>query len=104
VPLSRETIEVFQDAIRRLHGSESTYVESVLVHEEFQGETVWSGIVHVFDLKNHPKAERCYAWAELVDEWSGKQRFHAVLHQEPVDSPTAAVRAAIVHKAREQTE
>ena len=55
-------IESIQDAIRRLHGCESRHVESVPVHEEFRGQTVWDGIVEVFDLIGHPKAKQCYAW------------------------------------------
>lgn len=89
-------------AIQRLHGCESRFVEAVPVHETFKGETVWSGIVHVFDLEGHPTAARAYAWAELVDDVSGRQRFHAVLRQGPVDSPRAAVQAAIIKEAREE--
>jgi hypothetical protein len=62
--VGRDAIKALQEAIRRLHGCEATFVEAVPVHEEFQGQTVWSGIVHVFDLKDHPSADRAYAWAE----------------------------------------
>jgi hypothetical protein len=94
--LSNGTEAALRDAIRRLHGCESSYVESVPVHEEFQGQTVWDGIVHVFDLEGHPTATRVYAWAEPADRRGRRQRFIAVLHQEPVDSPLVAVRAFVV--------
>ena len=50
-----------QDAIRHMHGCESTYVESVPVTETFQGKTVWEGEVQVFDLDRAPegKARLC---------------------------------------------
>ena len=51
-------IEELRDVIRRLHGVESSHVESVPVKETFQGKTVWEGIVEVFELKDHPKAEK----------------------------------------------
>jgi hypothetical protein len=35
----------------------------VPVKETFKGSTVWEGIVHVFDLEDHPKATRAYAWS-----------------------------------------
>jgi hypothetical protein len=89
-----------QEAIRRLHGCESRYVEAVPVSETFEGQPVWTGIVHVFDLIDCPEADRAYAWAELLDEVTGRQRFVAVLHKAPVDSPVSAVRASIVRDYR----
>jgi hypothetical protein len=100
VSLSKATIRTFREAIQRLHGCESTYVESVPVHETFEGQTVWDGIVHVFSLQGHSTATRAYAWAELLNDVTGKQRFVAVLHQGPVYSPNAAVQASIVHGHR----
>lgn len=43
-------LEELHDAIKHLHGVESTHVESVPVKETFRGETVWEGIVEVFEL------------------------------------------------------
>lgn len=91
-------IESLQQAIRDLHGCESTWVKTVHVKETFQEQTVWEGTVEVFDLRGHPTATRCYAWSHAV-EGSEKRRFVAVLHQGVVDSPQAAVRAAIVQES-----
>lgn len=98
-------IEELHDVIRRLHGVESTHVESVPIKETFQGKTVWDGIVEVFDLKNHPKAQRLYAWAYETDN-PKRPRHVTVLHMGPVTSPLAAVQAAIVqeYRANESTE
>lgn len=93
------SIEALKEAIRNLHGCDATWLESVPVREEFEGQTVWEGTVQVFDLHGHPEATRCYAWSHTVDE-ADKRRFVAVLHQGPVDSPQAAVRAAIVQELR----
>jgi hypothetical protein len=87
--------EALEKAILDLHGCKSIWVESVPVKEVFEGETVWEGVAQVFDLIDHPKAERCYAWSHEL-EGSKKRRFFAVLHQGKVDSPEKAVRAAIV--------
>jgi len=86
-------IEELQDIIRKTHGCESRYVESVPVKETFRGQTVWEGIVEVFDLVEHPEASRCYAWGHHADKQS---RYVAVLKLPPVDSPLAAVRASVV--------
>ena len=76
-------------AIRATHGAIATFVEPVAVWEKFEGQTVWESEVLVFDLQDYPTAPKCYAWS--VDG-----RVTAVLHEGPVDSPKAAVRAAIV--------
>ena len=69
------------------------------VHEKHEGETVWNGVVHVFDLRGSPSgATRAYAWSYERDD--GKRRFFAVLHLEPIKGPVDAVRAAIVAEMR----
>ena len=88
-------------AILDLHGCDSTWVESVPVTETFQRQTVGDGTVEVFDLIDHPTATRCYAWSHAVDG-SEKRRYVAVLHQGPVDSPEAAVRAAIASEVKQK--
>jgi hypothetical protein len=69
-------------AILDLHGCKSTWIESVPVREEFESETVWDGVVEVFDLENHPTANRAYAWSHRIGH-SRKRCFFAVLHQGP---------------------
>jgi hypothetical protein len=80
-----------------MHGGSAQLAQSVPVRETFEGKTVWEGVVHVFDLTGHPTATRAYAWSWPI-EGSTKRRFFAVLHQPPVDSPQAAVKASIVAK------
>lgn len=70
-----------------------------LPKETFEGKLVWEGVVHLFDLKGNPKATRAYAWSSLI-EGSSKRRFFAVLHTNKINSPVAAVRAAIVAEHR----
>lgn len=86
-------------AILDLHGCKSKWVESIPVKETFEGKTVWEGTVEVFDIEGHPTAKRCYAWSHEIDDLK-KRKFYAVLHQGPVNSPQAAVRAAIVHEVK----
>jgi hypothetical protein len=99
-------IAELRGVIRKLHGVESTHVESVPVKETFRGETVWEGIVEVFELHGHPKASRAYAWAHPTDGPESPKRHVTVLHIGPVTSAVEAVRAAIVQEFRslEQTE
>ena len=92
---SEVSIEALQKAILDLHGFKATWIESVPVKEAFKGETVLEGVVQVFDLIDHPKATRCYAWSHEL-EGSKKRRFFAVLHQGAIDSPEKAVKASIV--------
>src|SRR5690606_33341653 len=85
-------IPALQDAIRHLHGLESTWLESVPVHEKHEGKTVWAGNVQVFEV-DHPATNRCYAWSHESGP-GGRRRFHAVLGVAPVDSAEMAVRTA----------
>jgi len=91
-------IAALQDAIRHMHGVESTWIESVEVDETFEGAQVWKGEVQVFELEGHPKSTRCYAWSEA--SIGVKRRFFAALHIPPVDNAVAAVRASIVADAK----
>ena len=96
--MTEVSVEALKEAIRSLHGCDSTWVESVPVTETFQGQTAWEGTVQVFELHGHPTAKRCYAWSHAIK--GKKRRFVAVLHQGPVDSPEKAVRAAIVRETK----
>jgi hypothetical protein len=91
-------LEELRGVIRHLHGVESMHVESIPVKETFQGQTVWEGIVEVFELHGHPKAPRVYAWAHDAD--GPKKRHVTVLHVAPITSAVEAVRAAIVQEFR----
>ncbi len=86
-------------AVENQHGCTATLVQSVPVKEAFEGEAVWDGVVHVFQIHGHPKANKANAWSSPI-EGSDKRRFFAVLHLPPVTSPTEAVRAAIVAEHR----
>jgi hypothetical protein len=92
-------IEELREAIRYIHGVETTHVSSVPVKETFQGKTVWEGIVEVFDLHNHPTASIVYAWTRQTES-PDRPRHVTVLHVDPVTSPELAVRVAIVQEFR----
>jgi hypothetical protein len=100
--LAQEEISL-RTAIERHHGGIAAFVQSVPVTETHDGQMVWQGVVHVFDLSSHPKATRAYAWSSPI-EGSDKRRVFAVLHMGAIKSPTDAVRAAIVaeHRAKDK--
>jgi hypothetical protein len=93
-------IEELRDVIRRLHGVEATHIESVPVKETFKGQTVWEGVVEVFDLIGHPEAHRVYAWANDTDDPERPRHHVTVLHLHPIKSAQDAVKAAIVQEFR----
>lgn len=68
--------------------------------EEFGGQTIWDGIVEVFELHGHPKASKVYAWAHDTDDPDNPRRHVTVLHIPPVTSAVLAVKAAIVEEFR----
>lgn len=87
-----------QRAIHDLHGLDSEHVESVPVHETFQGETMWQGTVEVFRVRGHPKATHAYAWTHDLDD--GRINHVAVLGVPPINSAVDAVRAVAVSEGR----
>jgi hypothetical protein len=93
------TTNELKQAVERMHNCRATLVEVVPISETFQGQPVWQGIVHVFELTGHPTSTRCYAWSSPV-EGSDKRRFFAVLHIPPITSAQDAVKAAIVQEYR----
>jgi hypothetical protein len=91
------------DALRSVvesnHGGKATFVQGVPVHEMSGGQTLWDGVVHVFDLKGSDSgAFRAYAWPCNRD--AEKQEFFTILHSPRIFSPVLAVRAAIVKSGR----
>jgi hypothetical protein len=94
-------IEELKDVIRKLHGAESTHVETVSVIETFQGQTVWEGEVEVFDLVDHPTASRIYAWSHDTDDPDVPRRTVTVLHLPPTITPRRAVQVSIASDVRE---
>jgi hypothetical protein len=95
-------LQELQDVIHKLHGARATHRESVSVKEMYKGQTVWDGVVEVFDLNGHPNANRIYAWSHHTEDPANPNRYVTVLHIPPVISPPTAVQAAIVQESRER--
>jgi len=90
-----------QRTVEHQHHCKARLVQSVPVKETHGADTVWEGVVHVFDIYGNDKATAAYAWSSPL-EGTTKRRFFAVLHQGPVKSPLDAVRAAIVAEQRQK--
>lgn len=97
----KQYIERLQMVINHLHNCASRWVESVPVHEVFNGQTVWQGTVEVFDLTGHPKAKRAYGWHHLSGPADQDERFVTVLEIPPVTSPQTAVQVAAAKEIRQ---
>ena len=94
-------VQEIQGVILALHGCEAEHVDSVHVHEVFEGKTAWDGMVEVFNVTGHPKAKRAYGWQYS----QGDRTFSvAVLEIPPVNSAESAVSTVIAAKARQQKE
>jgi hypothetical protein len=91
-------IDELKTIIHRLHGAKATHRESVPVKEVFQGQTVWDGVVEVFTLHDHPKANTAYAWIHDTGNPNKPEKHVTVLHVPPVVSPLTAVQAFIMQE------
>jgi hypothetical protein len=95
-------IERLKKTVRDLHGSDSTHLLSVPVHEAFQGKVVWDGDVEVFLLSDHPHAKQAYAWSYRND--AGELRNVAILGAPPIKTAVDAVRAFLVAESQKRKE
>jgi len=77
-----------RSVIEQLHKCSATHVRTASIYELLAGQIPWRGQVEVFELDDHPKAKRCYAWYE--DE--SCERFMTALEISPINSPQTAVR------------
>jgi hypothetical protein len=91
-------IEELREVIHTLHGATATHHASVPVKEVFRGETVWDGVVEVFHLEGHPKANTAYAWLHDTGDPTNPIKHVTVLHVPPVVSPLTAVQAFILQE------
>ena len=96
MPESLNYIRALQAAIRSAEGCDSKHVESVPIRDTYRGKTAWEGVVEVFDLVNHPKAKRCYAWGHATIATGKEIRLVIVLGVRPVDSPYKAVQVSLL--------
>ena len=78
-------------AIEAEHGGKATHHHAVPVNEKERGQSIWHGIVHVFDLADNPKAKRAYAWVTPGED----KKIVTMLHDGAVKGPIEAVRAAL---------
>ena len=89
--MSEVDADQLRSVVETQHGCPAQLVEAVAVTESFEGEPMWEGVVHVFDIQGHRVADRCYAWSSAV-EGSDRRRFYAVLGVPPISSAADAVR------------
>src|ERR1019366_8273067 len=94
----RNHINELRETIYRLHGAKAKHAKSVPVKEVFKGQTVWDGVVEVFDLTGHPKTDKVYAWGHDTDAPVNPKRRVTVLHLPPVGSPKTPGRAETVQE------
>ena len=85
-----EPFEHLRDAIRANHGMSAKHIFATYVREGPRSETVWRGIVDVFEIE-HPAAERCYAWKYETDD--GRYLVATVLGIRPIKTAKEAVRS-----------
>jgi hypothetical protein len=63
----------------------------------FGAKVIWHGVVTVFEIQGHPRANRCFAWG-FNDE--ADNEFVTVLEMPPIFSARDAVRAEIISEVR----
>jgi hypothetical protein len=47
--------------IEMQHGGTAAFAQSAPIAETFDSQTVWEGVVNIFEVTEHPETIRCYA-------------------------------------------
>jgi len=85
-----------QEFIQKMHGVQAMHIDSVRTTQVLENNTVWDGMIEVFEVRGHPKAPIVYAWGQNTNQPGKPKMYFAVLHLNSVDSPEAAVKAALI--------
>jgi len=90
-----ERIDNLNNLIERQEKCRAKHIESVVIHERFEGMRVWDGVVETFQLEGNSRAKRAYAWVTPASQ--GKEpEYKIVLGVPPLNSAQEAVRAAVL--------
>ena len=92
-----QRIEQMRQAVEKACECTARHASSTAVIEGFEDQTVWDGVVETFDLEDHAKAKKCYAFHFVED---GGRVIKMALGVPPVDSPQSAVKVAIASKGK----
>jgi hypothetical protein len=91
----QETKDDYLDCLKahigREHNCPAYYLRTETLHEQIDGNTVWTGEVEVFGLIGHPQAKRCFAWGHAADRSDAAGTIVTVLELIPVFSAQNAV-------------
>lgn len=88
-------LEELQHAIKAVHGVQTRHLASTPHEEVFRGKAVWKGDVEVFEVLDHPKANRVYAWGYYPTKTASHREVVTVLGLPPVVSVKIAVKVGI---------
>lgn len=75
--------------INQTHHCVAVHRATVPAAELFLSRTVWDGDVEVFDLANHPKAKRAYAWGSPKREINKPREITIVVEIPSAEAKTA---------------
>jgi hypothetical protein len=94
-------IDDLKTAIESQHGGVATLAQSVPVRETFEGQPIWEGVVHVFDLEAIPRPQGPMQWSSPIEGSNNAGSLPCCMWAEY--ELRNAVRAAIVaeHRARD---
>jgi hypothetical protein len=86
-------VDRMKTALEVAHNGKAKYLYAIPVHEKNSGETIWYGRVYLFAFESRGVTKNVYAWFQEASE--GPKQLHTVFREGSVDSPNAAVRAAL---------
>ncbi len=96
--MNESTRRFFKQVIRERYGVDSSYHRTDPVSVDFENKRIWSGLVHVFTLHQHPDSTYCFTWDELHPEGDKHRTFTILDYGEDVTAEQAVQLSLVKRK------
>jgi hypothetical protein len=93
---NREYREALLNAIENRAKCGAIHIQTQPVRLAIDGEVAWAGKVEVFQLKNHPHAQKAFGWG--FQNSQNKMEYVTVIGVPPLDNPVSAVKAYVASR------
>lgn len=97
-------IDSLIEVIYNLHQVVAKHVGSEEIEEIQNDKVVWSGVVDIFEVVNHPTATHCFAWEETCGKNQEDLRYVAILNTQTLRTPRQAVQKMLAQDALHQQQ
>lgn len=90
-------IDQLAAGVKRIYGCDATWIRTHPASKDWYGDFASDGVVQVYELSGHDRAERCYVWNY---QQHGQWYYTTLLEIPPVSDPESAVKAGVTRRRK----